>query len=54
MGNRKVGVNIQLDRDFHDRLRQAAYEQRRRQSEIVREALREYLSRRGYRMDEKR
>ena len=44
---RRVGVNVRFDRGLHDRLRQAAFEQRRKQSDIVREALREYLDRLG-------
>jgi len=46
--DRKVGVNVRFDPELHDRLRRVAFEQRRKQSDILREALREYLNRLGY------
>lgn len=39
-------INIPVDPELHERLRVAAYEDRRRQTEIVREALEQWLARR--------
>ena len=52
--DRKVGVNVRFDRELHDRLRRAAFEQRRKQSDILREAVREYLDRRGDKQEAER
>ena len=54
MEDRKVGVNVRFDRELHDRLRRAAFEQRRKQSDILREAVREYLDRRGDKQEAER
>jgi Arc/MetJ-type ribon-helix-helix transcriptional regulator len=41
-----MNINLALDNDLHDELRLAAFEDRRSQSEIIREAVRQWLDRR--------
>jgi len=43
--NRKVGMNVRFDPALHDRLRRVAFELRRKQADIVREALLVHLER---------